>query len=334
MRKPRLVKGGEVDFKLRRHAAWLQKVGLKAGRPGRSTPRISLRPDRIYDRKSVLKASFKYNFTDHKWNGKLEGYARYIEAGHEKETGHREIGFDQDHERIDVMQTAHNWAQARDKLHWRMILGPDDADRIDLRQHVRDVMAQMERDLGTELKWCAVIHDNTDRTHAHILLRGVRQELDRDGRCVTLTMQREYVSRGIRSISEQLVQQQLGPRTEREYLEARAHGIEGKRWTEIDRAIERRLQDGVADYRFVAYLSERSRPRIQQEMERLAFLEGMGLAHRLDDNRWIVNSEFKGQLREMQLDNDVIKGRAHVHAQRREQERQKQREPREQGREL
>jgi hypothetical protein len=320
MRKARLTKGGEVDFKLRRRAAWLQNVGKHIHRTRPSGPRRSPYPERIYDRRSMVKVSFKPNFTNGRWNGKLEAAARYMERGHEKETGHREIGFDAVHEQVNALDTAQNWAQARDARHWRIILSPDDVERIDLRQHVWEVMAQMELDLGTKLKWVAVEHDNTDQRHAHILLRGVRQELDRDGRCVTLGMPADYVSFGIRQLSQELIQRQLGPRTEREYLEARGHGIEGLRWTEIDRAIERKLDDGIADYRFAGWLSERSRPRVEQEMERLAFLQGMGLAHSLGDDRWLVEGNFKETLRELQLSKDVIKNRARVHARGREQE--------------
>lgn len=133
-------------------------------------------------------------------------------------------------------------------------------------------------------------------------------------------MDREYVSRGIRDISEGLIERELGPRTEREYLLARGNGIEAERWTEIDRAIERKLDNGIADYTFAAYLSERSRPRVNQEMERLAFLEGYGFARSVGDNRWEVREDFKERLKEKQLDHDVIKSRARVHTLRREQE--------------
>jgi hypothetical protein len=322
MKRARLTRGGEVDFKLRKRAAWLQRLPRMVGKTSRPRRAFMPRPERIYDRRSVIKVSYKPNFNRGKWIGSLEEQARYMERGHEKETGHREVGYDAANDCVDVMDVAHNWALARDARHWRIILSPDDVDRIDLRQHVRDVMTQMENDLGTKLAWVAVEHDNTDRYHAHVLLRGVRlNEYDRNGKCLTLGMPRDYVSHGIREISQELIQRQLGPRSEREYLEVRGHGIEGERWTEIDRAIERKLDDGVADYRFAAYLNERSRPRIQQEMERLAYLEGRGLAQSLGDNQWLVNSEFKQTLQELQLSKDVIKNRARVHSKRREQER-------------
>ena len=320
MRGARLTKGGEVDFKLRRKAAWLQRLGHTGPRlPGK--PRLFERPERMYGRKSVIKASYVRNAKGRKFSGnKMMAHARYLEQGHGHEKGHKESGFDAQYECVNVSHTARNWVLAKDRLHWRLILSPDDVERIDLRQHAREVMAQMEKDLGTRLTWVAIEHDNTDHRHVHIMLRGVRQEYDRNGKCLPLTMDREYVSRGIREISEGLVERQLGPRTEREYLEARGHGIEAERWTEIDRAIERKLEDGIADYRFAVYLNERSRPRVEQEMERLAYLEGRGYARSLGDDRWEVQADFKERLKDRQLERDVIKNRARVHALRREQE--------------
>jgi hypothetical protein len=320
MRSARLTKGGEVDFKLRRKAAWLQRLDHTGPRrPGK--PRLFERPELMYGRKSVVKASYVRNAKGRRFSGtKMMAHARYLEQGHGHEKGHKESGFDAQHECVNVSHTARNWVLAKDRLHWRLILSPDDVERIDLRQHAREVMAQMEKDLGTKLTWVAIEHDNTDHRHVHIMLRGVRQECDRNGKCLPLTMDREYVSRGIREISEGLIERQLGPRTEREYLEARGHGIEAERWTEIDRAIERKLEDGIADYRFAAYLNERSRPRVEQEMERLAYLEGRGYARSLGDDRWEVQADFKERLKERQLERDVIKNRAKVHALRREQE--------------
>jgi type IV secretory pathway VirD2 relaxase len=326
MRRAQLLKGGEVDFKLRRKVAWLQRLPRMAeGRHPR--PRLFQPAERMYGRKSVVKASYVRNSHGRKFSGaKMMAHARYLERGHGHEKGHKELGFDAVSDQVDISATAHNWTLAKDRLHWRIILSPDDVDRIDLRQHAREVMAQMELDLETKLRWVAIEHTNKEHRHVHIMLRGVRDIEDRDGKAITLTMDREYVSRGIREVSEQLIERQLGPRTEREYLEARGRGIEGLRWTELDRAIERKLDDGVADYGFASYLSEHSRPRVQQEMERLAFLEGMRLAHRIGDNRWLMEADFKEQLKEMQLEKDVIKSRARVHAQQREQQHELERE--------
>ena len=42
----------------------------------------------------------------------------------------------------------------------------------DLKPFIRDLMAQMERDLDTKLDWMAVDHFNTGHPHTHIVIRG------------------------------------------------------------------------------------------------------------------------------------------------------------------
>jgi hypothetical protein len=320
MRRPRLLKGGEVDFKLRHRAAWLNRLHRMPSnvRP-RSRPKLFAGPERIYDRRSTVKASYTWNRKKGKQTGRMVAHARYLETEH----GHEGIarGFDADHDEVLLSGRAKLWSLAYDKLHWRIILSPDDGNQIDMRQHTRDVMAQMEKDLGTELQWVAIEHRNTEHRHCHIILRGVRQETGPDGKYVTLMMEPEYVSRGIREISRKLVQQQLGPRSEREYLEVRGHGIEGERWTEIDRSIERKLDGNVADYSFSSYLSERSRARVDQEIERLAYLEGRGLAQRRDSLCWELAADWKQQLKELQRSKDVIKNRAKIRSQQREMQK-------------
>jgi hypothetical protein len=41
---------------------------------------------------------------------------------------------------------------------------------------MRELMQQMEADLGTKLDWIAVGHHNTGHPHTHILLRGVTED--------------------------------------------------------------------------------------------------------------------------------------------------------------
>jgi type IV secretory pathway VirD2 relaxase len=60
-----------------------------------------------------------------------------------------------------------------DRHHFRFIVSPDDAlEMMDLRAFTSDLMADMERDLGTKLDWTAVDHWNTEHPHVHILVRG------------------------------------------------------------------------------------------------------------------------------------------------------------------
>jgi type IV secretory pathway VirD2 relaxase len=188
---------------------------------------------------------------------------------------------------------------------WSFIVSPEDADRMNLRGHVRDLVAAVERDLGTGLEWIAIDHHNTDDAHVHLLIRGVRE----DGK--VLTLDRDYVSRGIREISRELAERELGPRDEREYLRTRGRSIEREYWTEIDRALERRADtDRAVSYRHFQPYTDGAQVKAQQEMERLAYLQKLGLAREIDDRTWWLAPEHESELRKRQRDRDIIKTRA------------------------
>jgi type IV secretory pathway VirD2 relaxase len=194
--------------------------------------------------------------------------------------------------------------ERKDQLMWSIIVSPEDADRIDLRQHVRNLVAGMERDLGTRLEWVAIDHHNTDDEHVHLLIRGLRE----DGRI--LTLDRDYVRRGIRELSEELIERELGPRLEREILLARGQVIEREQWTEIDRALKRRAgRDRVVSYQDFEAYSQGAQVRAEQEIARLAFLEGLRLARRVGERSWELSPAHESELRRRQREHDIIKSR-------------------------
>ena len=89
-----------------------------------------------------------------------------------------------------------------DRHQFRFIVAPEDGDRLsDLRGFTRDVMRQMEEDLGTRLDWIAVDHFSTGHPHSHVIVRG-RDELGKD-----LIIAQDYITDGLR----------LRPRSERRW---------------------------------------------------------------------------------------------------------------------
>jgi len=262
--------------------------------------RQSANPSRLYRRRSVVKASFRRN----RHNGKWTAHARYLARENAQRGNERGLGFDATSDGIDPVATVRDWEQS-DQLMWSFILSPEDADRIDLQTHVRDLVAEMERDLDTRLEWIAIDHHNTDDTHVHLLIRGVRE----DGR--PLEIDREYLKRGVRELSERLIERDIGPRSEREALLARERVIEREQWTEIDRALHRRAGfDRVVTYDHIEPRTEGARVRARQEMDRLRYLEKLGLARRVDERTWELSPAHEAELRRRQRERDIIKTRA------------------------
>ena len=103
-----------------------------------------------------------------------------------------------------------------------------------------------------------------------------------------------------------------------EVLLARGRTIEREQWTEIDRALKRRAGvDGVVSYENFEPCSEGARVRAGQEIERLSFLEKLGLARRVGERSWELSPEHEQELRRRQREHDIIKTRA------REQQRER-----------
>jgi type IV secretory pathway VirD2 relaxase len=195
--------------------------------------------------------------------------------------------------------------EKKDELLWRFIVSPEDASRLDLQEHVRGLVGQMERDLDTKLQWVAIDHHNTDDDHIHLLVRGVRD----DGR--PLQIDREYLKLGMRGRSQEIVTKELGPRLEPDVLRARERVIRKEQWTEIDRTLQRRANEsGLVSYEQFQPRTDAARVRAEQELARLQFLEGVGLARRVGEASWELSQEHERNLRERQQSKDIIKSRA------------------------
>ena len=194
-----------------------------------------------------------------------------------------------------------------DRHHFRIIVSPEDAAELtDLREYTRDLVRQMETDLGTRLDWVAVDHWNTDNPHVHLLVRGVNES------GADLVMARDYISHGLRSRAEELAFAELGPKPEHDVQRAIDREVTAERWTRLDTEIGRAADElGVIDLR-----PERpgpDDPQIRRLMVgRLQHLETMGLAAGGEPGQWAVAEGAQAKLRELAARGDIIRtiGRA------------------------
>ncbi len=256
---------------------------------------------RAYARRSVVKASFSRNRKSGAWTA----HARYLSRPGAQQELAKGLGFDATREGIDLQATVRDW-EKNDKLMWRFIVSPEDANRLNLSDHVRELVGQMERDLGTKLEWVAIDHYNTDDAHVHLLVRGVRE----DGR--PLEIDREYLRSGIRTRSREIATRELGPRLEAEVLRAREGAVRREQWTEIDRALQRKADgNGVVSYEQFQPRSQAARGRAEQEIDRLQFLSGLGVARQIDERTWQLSPDHERLLRDCQRSIDVIKSRTY-----------------------
>jgi hypothetical protein len=229
--------------------------------------------------------------------GQWKAHGRYLARENARRDPAHEAGFDGDAQEIDVASRLQQWQSAGDERLWRIIVSPEFGDRLNLPRLTRELMERMEQDLGTSLEWVAVCHFNTDNPHAHVALRGVRD----NGQ--PLSLGRDYVKRGIRSAAEEQCSCQLGYRSRSDVLEAQSREVAQHRFTSLDRIIARGhgAELGVDDFRVDAGLAQF---RNKHLIARLKTLETMGLAEADGHSQWRVRSDFEMALRAMQRTGD------------------------------
>lgn len=196
------------------------------------------------------------------------------------------------------------WQTEGDPRLWKLIVSPEFGERLDLDRLTRDLMARMEKDLGTKLEWVAVTHFNTEHPHVHIALRGIREDK------TALDLPREYVRHGVRAIAEDLCTRQLGHRNQLDAIESERREIQERRLTSLDRAINRANLVGLTETsdaeRFVIRRSGdgAGRAREQHIDARLSVLQQMGLAEPAGPRAWLVRRDFETILKAMQRSSD------------------------------
>ena len=188
-----------------------------------------------------------------------------------------------------------------DRHQFRFIVSVEDAEQLDdLTAFTRELMSQMERDLGTRLDWVAADHWNTDNPHTHVLVRG-KDENGKD-----LIIARDYISRGFRLRASELATEWLGRRSEREIQATLNREVEQERWTSLDIALQRKAHENVIDLPDAERSHEDHRQRVLLRA-RLQRLATMGLARPVADGKWALDPDLEATLRRMGERGDIIR---------------------------
>lgn len=287
---------------LRRVSA--QLGGRRArGRRG-SAPAFLSSPSALQQR-SLVKVSYARN----KGRGSWRAQGRYLSRTGAQREGGKGLGFDAMRDDVELPDRLDAWQKARDQRLWKMVVSPEAGDRVDLREHARRLVMQVEADLGTKLQWAAIDHHDTDHPHVHIVVRGV----DEKGK--PLLISRDYVRSGIRVRSQELLTRTLGHRHELDRKREREQAIHAQRVTEIDRSLLGRAgPDGVISFEDPPSASAASQERRLHDLRRLHYLERLGLAERIDSKRWQLSPDIMPALRQIQVAGDIQKSLARSYA--------------------
>ncbi|WP_309645172.1 DUF3363 domain-containing protein [Phenylobacterium sp.] len=226
----------------------------------------------------------------------LARHVSYLGRGGAGVEGAKAEFFDRADEGIDAGAIAREWAG--DRHHFRFIISPEHGDRIsDLRGYVREVMGRVADDLGEpNLTWVATCHFDTDQPHAHVLVRGRRE----DGR--DLVIPRHYIGYGFRARAQEAAQARLGDLSRLEAERQVWRDTEADRFTPLDR----RLMEGVQADGLVADGVGRSDAWHALTRGRLRHLERLGLAERVGKS-YRLAGDLEPRLRSLQISKDIIR---------------------------
>lgn len=224
-----------------------------------------------------------------------KAHLRYVERDGTTREGERGKLYGADADAVDRGA----WLeQAKDDRHqFRIIVSAEDGiEYDDLKPLTRRLMARVEEDLGTGIDWVAVDHHNTGHPHTHIIVRG------KDDCGADLVIARDYISHGLRERASELVDLDLGPRTEASIEQRLRAEVEQERLTSIDRAMLREADSDVL-------VSSQARGAFGQSirMGRLWKLERLGLATKVGAAHWRLAPDLADTLRRMGERGDIIR---------------------------
>lgn len=194
---------------------------------------------------------------------------------------------------------------AKDRHHFRFIVSPEKGRELELTGYTKELVRAMEKDLGTSLDYVAVNHYNTDNPHVHLIVRG------RNDRGANLVLGRDYIASGVRNRAREIATSRLGRRTELEIQDGLVAEIKLERFTGIDRELilsQERSPAREVDLRappgrensIAAFHRSVKKQRVKE-------LERLGLAQEKEPGIWRLDGEAERVLRELGLQNDIIK---------------------------
>jgi len=227
----------------------------------------------------------------------VRAHLRYVQRDGVTREGNPGELYDKGHDRADGKAFAERGEG--DRHQFRFIVAPEDSSELaDLKPFVRDLMRQMESDLGTKIDWVAADHFNTGHPHSHIVLRG------KDDRGQDLVIARDYIVHGLRTRSSELITRELGPESELDHLRKLEQEVSAGRFTRLDRTILRDANDGMVLF---SAKPERDPRQHALRMGRLRALERLGLAEETAPGTWRIAADIEPTLRRMGERGDIIK---------------------------
>ena len=225
-------------------------------------------------------------------------HVRYVQRDGVDRDGRQGQLYDRDGERADGKAFLER--SSEDRHQFRFIVSPEDGTALgDLKATTRQLMKQMEKDVGTPLDWVAVDHHNTGHPHSHVIVRG------RGADGADLVIAPDYLMKGLRGRAQQVVTETLGPRRDMDVANAARREVGQDRFTSLDRELSALVQAGEVAVVGASGSADRFRQALHRQ--RLRHLEGLHLAENTGQATWRLRHGWEKALQAMGRRDDIIR---------------------------
>ena len=201
---------------------------------------------------------------------------------------------DEAHEGIQNKMKLHNATKIKrtipgEEKYFKIILSPEQGNKMDMDQYVKRFISRIELSLNKEITAYWTVHNNTAKTHAHIIIRGVNENRE------VITIPKDIITKGMREIAETEATRQLGPRTKQDIEKQLEHELKETRLTTHDRKIiKMAINNSVTTTNTWI-------------IKRLAYLEHMNLAKQTENLTWKIDENLEQKLRKLNKTLDIQK---------------------------
>lgn len=243
-------------------------------------------------KEAARRVTVKVSYASNKKPGQWLKHGKYLER-----EGTQGVGFDALSDDVDLPELLNDWQKADDPRLFKMVLSPEDGDRLDLQAYTREYMAKLAPHLKEnpeELEWAAVAHYNTGHPHVHVLIRGNHH----------LQIPRELLQRGMRNLGSEIATEHLGYRSPAEIEASQKKALDARRLTPVDKEIDRQakvLPDGRQVITEGPLLpADQGYDKQRSRIGRLEALERLGLAEKAGHATWTLDKGWTQALRDLQ----------------------------------
>ena len=264
-------------------------AGRRAFKPG---------PSGVPDSGAARRAMVKVNYAANRKQGQWAAHGSYLEREGAQKEDEKGKGFDARSEEVSLKERLNEWQMAGDPRIFKVILAPEDGDRLQMREYTRDYMARLTPHLAEmpdKIEWAAIDHYNTGHPHVHLLIRGYQG----------LQISPEMIRKGMRDLASEIATERLGYRSPAELQRSREKQVDARKLTPLDREIDklaRPLPDGRAILsETVLRPKDRGYADQRLRMRRLEALERLGLAEKISTATWALDAGWTKGLRELEV---------------------------------